>query len=125
LAPPSQLNGPQGNLQAQIIEVVLAEGGGRAERLEAYTTVTARVDTRTASGDRLTFFTADERYLLSGIPTVPVKIVEPAGEGGGCRETTGRTVTFFKSTERIIVDGQEQIRTQSSRRVGSCPQPAR
>ncbi|MGH8518208.1 MAG: hypothetical protein ACREUE_12200, partial [Panacagrimonas sp.] len=115
----SQLNGPQGNLQAQRIEVVLAEEGGRADRLEAYTNVVARVDTRIATGDRLTFFTADERYLMSGIATVPVKIVE------ACRETTGRTVTFFKSTERIIVDGQEQIRTQSRRGGGPCPQPAR
>ncbi len=115
----SQLNGPQGNLQAQIIEVVLAAGGGRADRLEAYTTVTARVDTRVATGNRLTYFTEDERYLLSGIATVPVKIVE------ACRDTSGRTVTFFKSTERIIVDGEEQIRTQSQRRTGPCPQPAR
>jgi LPS export ABC transporter protein LptC len=118
---PSQLNGPQGNLQAARIEIILASGGGRAERLEAYTTVTARVDTRIATGDRLTYFTEDERYLLSGIATVPVKIVEA---GPGCRETTGRTVTFFKSTERIIVDGKEEIRTQS-RRGAACPQPAR
>lgn len=125
---PSQLNGPQGNLQAQIIEVILAPGGGRAERLEAYTNVTARVDTRIATGDRLTFFTEDERYLLSGIATVPVKMVEQSGQTAGmgpsCRQTTGRTVTFFKSTERIIVDGEEEIRTQS-RRGGPCPQTAR
>jgi LPS export ABC transporter protein LptC len=114
----SQLNGPQGNVTADRIEIVLAEGGGRAERLEAYQNVTARIDSRVATGDRLTFFTGDERYVISGIATVPVQIAE------SCRVTTGRTVTFFKSTERIIVDGQEEIRTQS-RRGGPCPQPAR
>jgi lipopolysaccharide export system protein LptA len=120
-APPplSLLNGPQGNLQAERIELILPEtGGGRAERLEAYQKVTARVDTRVASGDRLTYFTDDERYLMTGIATVPVQIVD------GCRTTTGRSVTFFKSTERIIVDGQEEIRTQSVRGA-ACSQPAR
>ena len=37
-------------------------------------------------------------------------------------ETSGRTVTFFKSTERIIVDGEEEVRTQS-KRGGPCPAP--
>lgn len=114
----SQLNGPQGNLAANRIDIVLAEGGGRAERLEAYQNVTARIDTRVATGDRLTFFTGDERYVITGIATMPVKIVE------SCRETQGKVVTFFKSTERIIVDGEEQIRTQS-RRGGPCPPSAR
>jgi lipopolysaccharide export system protein LptA len=117
--PLSLLNGPQGNLQAERIELILPEkGGGRAERLEAYQKVSARVDTRVATGDRLTFFTDDERYLMTGIATVPVQIVD------GCRTTTGRSVTFFKSTARIIVDGKEEIRTQSVRGAG-CSQPAR
>jgi LPS export ABC transporter protein LptC len=116
----AQLNGPQGNLAGNRIEIVLAEGGGRAERLEAYQSVTARIDTRVATGDRLTFFTEDERYVISGVATMPVTIVESPT----CRTTTGRTVTFFKSTERIIVDGQEEVRTQSQR-SGVCPQPAR
>ena len=50
--------------------------------------------------------------------TVPVKIVEE------CRETIGRTVVFFKSADRIIVDGNEEVRTQSSR-SGPCQTPAR
>jgi hypothetical protein len=45
-----------------------------------------------------------------------VKVVEE------CRETTGRTVTFFKTGERIIVDGNEQARTES-RRGAACAQP--
>jgi len=28
-----------------------------------------------------------------------------------CRETTGKTLTFFRSIDRIIVDGNEEIRT--------------
>jgi LPS export ABC transporter protein LptC len=110
----SRLSGPQGDVGAARIELVLAETGSQLERLEAYTAVSVRLDTRVGTGDRLTYFTEDERYVMTGIATVPVKIVEE------CRETSGRTVTFFKSSERIIVDGNEEVRTQS-KRGGPCP----
>jgi lipopolysaccharide export system protein LptA len=113
---PAQVSGPQGDLRARRIELVLAPTESRLERLEAYTEVNARLDRRVATGDRLTYHAADERYVMTGIATVPVRIVEE------CRETRGRTVTFFKSADRIIVDGNEEVRTQSSR-SGPCPQP--
>jgi lipopolysaccharide export system protein LptA len=114
--PPAQLGGPQGDVRATRIELVLAKAGSQLDRLEAYTGVNVRVDTRAGTGDRLTYFAEDGRYVMTGIATVPVKIVEE------CRETSGRTVTFFKSTERIIVDGNEEVRTQS-KRGGPCPAP--
>jgi lipopolysaccharide export system protein LptA len=115
----SQLSGSQGDLQAVRIEVVLAKTESRIERLEAYTAVNVRLDTRIATGDRLTYHAGEERYVMTGIPTVPVKIVEE------CRETLGRTVTFFRTADRIIVDGNEEVRTRSSRGA-ACPQtPAR
>ena len=113
---PAQVSGPQGDLRARRIELVLAATESRLERLEAYTDVNARLDSRVATGDRLTYHAADERYVMTGIATVPVRIVEE------CRESRGRTVTFFKSADRIIVDGNEEVRTQSSR-SGPCPQP--
>ena len=45
----------------------------------------------------------------------PVTIVDECG-----RETTGRTLTFFKATDRIVVDGNEQIRTQTKGGSGNC-----
>jgi hypothetical protein len=115
---PAQLTGPQGDLQAGRIEVLLAREGSRLDRLEAHQRVNARVDTRVATGDRLSYVEAEGRYLLVGLPRVPVRVVET------CRETTGRTVTFFKSTDRIIVDGNEEIRTQSTRGGGRCSEPS-
>ena len=105
-------------MRADRFELILSEKSGKLERLEAYTLVNVRIDMpqRVATGDRLTYFTEDERYVMTGIATVPVLIVEE------CRQTTGRTVTFFKSTERIIVDGSEEVRTQS-KRGGPCPAP--
>ena len=111
----SQLNGPQGHLQGVRLEVVLAKSESRIERLEAYTAVNVRLDTRMATGDRLTFHAGEERYVMTGIPTVPVRIVEE------CRQTQGRTVTFFRTADRIIVDGNEEVRTRSSRDA-ICPQ---
>ena len=105
----AQLSGPQGDLRGGRIEVLLAPSASRIERLEAYTDVTIRIDRRVAAGDRLTYHAGEERYVMVGIATVPVKIVED------CRETIGRTVVFFKSADRIIVDGNEEVRTQSSR----------
>lgn len=113
---PAQVSGPQGDLRARRVDLVLAGTTSRMERLEAYTEVNVRIDKRVATGDRLTYEADAERYVMTGIATVPVKITEE------CRETTGRTVTFFKSGDRIIVDGNEEVRTQSSR-SGPCPQP--
>jgi LPS export ABC transporter protein LptC/lipopolysaccharide transport protein LptA len=103
----AQLSGPQGDLRADRIQVILAPEGGHITRLEAYTNVSLKLDMRSASGERLTYFADQERYLMSGAGTKAVKVVE------SCRETTGRTLTFFKSTDRIIVDGNEEIRTQT------------
>jgi LPS export ABC transporter protein LptC len=109
----AQLSGPQGDLRADRIDVILAEKGGHIDRLEAYTNVSMKVDTRTAVGERLTYFANEERYVMSGAGTKSVKVVE------SCAETTGRTLTFFKSTDRVIVDGNEEIRTQT--RSGASP----
>jgi LPS export ABC transporter protein LptC len=120
VAPPpalSRLSGPQGDVTAAKIELVLAKTASQLTRLEAYTSVNVRLDTRIGTGDRLTYFADEGRYVMTGIATVPVKIVEE------CRETSGRTVTFFKSTERIVVDGNEEVRTLSKRGGGPCPAP--
>jgi lipopolysaccharide transport protein LptA len=103
----AQLSGPQGDLRADRIEVLLAPRGGHIDRLEAYTNVSLKLDMRNAAGERLTYFGNEERYVMSGAGTKSVKVVET------CRETTGRTLTFFKSTDRIIVDGNEEQRTQT------------
>jgi LPS export ABC transporter protein LptC len=116
-AAPAQLSGPQGDLRAQRIVVHLARSESSMERLEAYDTITLRLDTRVATGSRLTYFAADERYVLSGTAAVPVKVVET------CRETSGQTLTFFKSADRIIVDGNEERRTQTKSGGGPCPTP--
>jgi LPS export ABC transporter protein LptC len=114
---PAQLSGPQGDLTAYRIVVQLGKSERTMERLEAFDDITLRLDTRVATGSRLTYFTADERYVLSGTAAIPVKVVE------ACRDTSGQTLTFFKTADRIIVDGNEERRTQTKTGGGPCPEP--
>ncbi len=122
--PLAQVSGPDGDLRAERIEVVLAREENGVERLEAYTRVTMVLGPRTATGARLTYHAREERYVMSGAGVTPVSIRE------SCRETTGRTLTFFKSTDRMIVDGNETRRTETNtkpctpQQQSATPQPS-
>jgi len=113
----AQVTGPDGDLRANRVVVRLEATGNRVAGLEARTGVTLKLDTRTATGERLDFLARDERYVMTGSARTPVKIVE------GCRETTGGTLTFYKSADRVVIDGNETARTQSVRGQG-CSEPA-
>ena len=110
----ARMSGPQGDLAADRIALVLAAGGGRTlERIEGYGAVQARIEGREAKGARLTHLASDGRYVLTG---TPVEFTE------NCRLTTGRTLTFFGSAGRIIVDGNDATRT-TTKGGGRCAPP--
>jgi lipopolysaccharide export system protein LptA len=111
----AHVSGPQGDLRAVKIELYLAASSSELDRVEAYTMVTMRDVSRSASGDRLTFVSADGRYVMVGSP---VKIE------ADCRETTGRTLTFYKSTNNIIVEPNDEFRTQV-KSIPKCGEPGR
>jgi lipopolysaccharide export system protein LptA len=101
----AHLSGPEGDLTAPKIELYLKPSGNELERAEAYEEVTLRESGRTTTGTRMTYFADTERYLVVGSP---VKVVD---ECGG--ETVGRTLTFDKNADTIVLDGRKQFRTQS------------
>jgi LptA/(LptD N-terminal domain) LPS transport protein len=105
-SPEAPVSGPQGDLRADRIEVILAPAENHVARLEAYEGVRLVRGQRTATGDRLSYFAADERYVMSGASS-PVVVRD------ACRETRGRTLTFYASTDRIVVDGDEARRTET------------
>jgi LPS export ABC transporter protein LptC len=120
----ARMVGPEGDLKGDKIELYLeeTETGRGLERLEAYTkvtflTVTPKGARRRGTGERLTYFAKEERYVMSG-PLAHVTEQMPQE----CRETTGRTLTFFKATDSITVDGNEEVRTQT-KSGASCPEP--
>jgi LPS export ABC transporter protein LptC len=113
------LGGPQGELRAWRIETVLSPDAGKADRLEAYDDVTFRVDMKRASGDRLTYFAEDERYVMTGTAVAPVCFGDPS------RATTGKTLVFYRSADKVLVDGNEETRTQTKSGGACATLPAR
>lgn len=107
---PAQLDGAQGNLRANQIELTLAGGGNDLQQMIAEGGVSVTLDSRKATGQHLVYQPADGKYVLNG---TPVRLVQ------GCEESTGRTLTFFRDSERISVDGNEEIRVQT--KGGKCP----
>jgi LPS export ABC transporter protein LptC len=101
----AHMSGPEGEMTAVTIELYLKPSGDELDRAEAYDDVTLREQKRKTTGSRMTYTTADERYVIVG---APVKIVDSCE-----RETTGKTLTFLKATDSIVVDGNQQTRTQT------------
>jgi phage baseplate assembly protein gpV len=95
------------------------------ERLEAFTNVTLKMETKSAAGARLTYDAAKEQYVISGERAIPVTVVVRTAATTttpqSCREWSGRTLTFYKSTDTISVDGNEESRTDT--RNIPCPPP--
>jgi lipopolysaccharide transport protein LptA len=101
----AQLNGEQGNLAAGKLELQLGKNENALERLEATGAVTAIVDKRTITGTQLAYSPADDKYEVVG---APVKMVDAE-----CQETSGKKLTFWKASDRVLVDGNNEVRTQT------------
>jgi len=101
----AQLDGDQGNLSATKLELQLAKEENSLERLQATGAVTAIVDRRTVTGTELNYSPTDDKYVVLG---TPVKMIDAE-----CQETSGKTLTFWKASDRVQVDGNNEVRTQT------------
>ncbi len=108
----AQLDGAQGNLRAGKIELRLAKADNTLEGLEADGLVTALVDRRTVTGAHLSYSPTDDKYIVTG---APVKMVD-----ADCQESSGKTLTFWKASDRVVIDGNNEVRTQT-KGGGKCP----
>jgi LPS export ABC transporter protein LptC/lipopolysaccharide transport protein LptA len=108
----AHMSGPDGDMTATRIELYLKPSGDELDRAEAYENLTLREQNRETKGARMTYTTADEKYIVTG---APVKIVDECQ-----RETIGRTLTFIKATDTIVIDGNAQIRTQTKGSNSKC-----
>ena len=114
----AHVTGPQGDLRGRRIDVRLAAGESRVETLEATGGVVATVNKgRTARGATLTYHAREEQYVVTGSGTIPAQVEEQ--EKDTCRETRGRTLTFTRSADTMIIDGGGESRTETVRRA-SC-----
>ncbi len=99
------LDGETGNLRAEKIEIVLEPAENSLARLDATDKVTVVVDKRTVTGARLAYVPADEKYVVNGAPVTMID--------ADCQELSGKTLTFFKASDRVQVDGNDEVRTQT------------
>jgi LPS export ABC transporter protein LptC len=103
--------GVQGTLTTDKAVLNLTEDSRALDTLDGYENVevhdegTPSTGPRTATGDRLTYTAADERYKVTG------KLVKIDEKCFG--ESQGRTLTFWRSVDRMIIDGNTERRTQT------------
>jgi len=108
----AHMNGPEGDMTAARIVLFLKPSGDELERAEAYENLTLREQNRETKGAKLIYTTDTETYVITG---APVKVVDQCQ-----RETVGRTLTFNKGDDTVVVDGNSQIRTQTKGGNGKC-----
>jgi LPS export ABC transporter protein LptC len=108
------LVGPQGDLAAVRIEVILAAGESRVERIEAVRNVSMQLDARTLTGaTALTYQAAEDRYEAAGSPLFWFE-----RDGKDCRQNSGTKLTILKSGSEVELDGT-QLRFQTTPKP--CP----
>lgn len=118
----AHMQGLQGDVTGEKIELYMKAGANELERAEAYGangSVQVREGNRIAKGAHLTYTAADDRYLMIG---TPVDVVE--NKNGTCTLTLGATVTFNRATESARVDGSASGGIpMKSETLKACPAP--
>lgn len=94
--------------------VTLTRDGGAVERLVAGTPVEVRQGARRATGDRGTYTPANEKLVLVGDRVV----LQDAD-----RRLEGRVLTFEVGSDRIRVDGRDEVRTEAVFKRKEPPSP--
>lgn len=114
----AQIDGGQGNVSGDRIQLFLKPDSNELERAEAYGTdgsVIVREGPRIAKGNRLTYTAETDHYLMTG---TPVEVVEE--QKGTCSITLGATVTFSRTSDTASVKGNGTF-PHTGRTLPKCP----
>jgi lipopolysaccharide transport protein LptA len=96
----AHINGPQGDVVGDRIQLFLRPKVNELERAIADGNVVVKESNRTAKGAHLTHTAADQKYVMTGTPVEVDEITPP-----DCKRTLGTTLTFFRATQDVIVEG--------------------
>ena len=107
------LSSPGFTLAGETIDLFLRADARTLDRIQAADGVELDLETRSVTAAALTYDDGEGRYDLTG---EPVSVIEQ--RAGECRETTGRSVTFYTTGDSISADGQSAERTASA--GGTC-----
>ncbi len=116
----AQIDGPQGNITANKIELFLkSAGANELERAEAYAggpeLVVVKEGVRTARGTHLTYTAADAQYLMIGTPVTMIE--EDGGARGSCRVGIGASLRFFRGVGNWQMEGTGIIPSKTDNNV--------
>jgi LPS export ABC transporter protein LptC len=115
----AQLRRSPETLSAASIDVTLAAGESRVERIHGVGNVLLDLTTSLISnGTRLTYGAAEDRYEVEGAPLLLLE-----RNGRECRESSGTKLTIGKTGTGAVLDGFEQRRVRTAPR--SCPPAVR
>ena len=109
----ARLSSPHSTLGGETIEVSLREDAHTLHGIRATGAVEIDLEARRVTAATLQYDDREGRYEFTGDPVIVAD--RTAGE---CRETTGRSVTFYRNDASISADGQLAERTASS--GGGC-----
>ena len=85
------MNGPDGDVTSDKLELYFAEEGGQLERAEADGNVVSKQESRRAFGKHLTYVAKDDKYTMTGAPAMVYDDTPP-----NCKVTKAPTVEFRK-----------------------------
>ena len=85
----AHMNGPDGDVTAEKIELYFAEQGGQLEHAEADGNVVSKQENRRAFGKHLTYSAKDDIYTMTGAPAMVYDDTAP-----NCKVTKAPTVSF-------------------------------
>jgi lipopolysaccharide transport protein LptA len=102
------IDGAQGTVSADRLELFLATTGDELERAEGYGHVTVKQGIRTATGTRLTYTASNDQYVMTGEVGAPVVVVDE--KPGECTRTIGTHLVFRRGDDRLEMKGMTQER---------------
>lgn len=110
------LRGADGTITADHVDVFLhprtaqsAQGPSQVDRVVAQDNVVIQQQGRRATGSQLTYYAAEQKFVLTGGPPV---IVDP--QHGS---TTGDSLTFYSRDDRVVVGSAANSRTVTQTKV--------
>ncbi len=109
----ARLESPGFALNGDQIELFLHEDARTLDRIHAVDNVALELEARSVTAGNLIYDDGEGRYDLTGEPVIVIE-----RRAGACRETSGRTVTFYATGDSISADGQSAERTASA--AGRC-----
>jgi lipopolysaccharide export system protein LptA len=122
----SLTSGPESQLQAGSIDLTLNTTDNALDRMTAVRNVRVVEGANTVSGgSALNYSAATGQYVITGGGSNPVSIVQR--DADGCRQYTGRAITFYKDRDKgVVIDGQQMRNAATApSKVACTPPPAR